>query len=251
MHFLLTNDDGYDAEGLATLRAVAEPLGRITVVAPRHSQSGCGHAATYRGPVRVRRLDDAGPVPVHVCHGTPADCVRLGLTTLTDEPVDWVLSGINRGSNLGVDVLYSGTVAAAREAAMLGSRAIAFSLCVREDVETNWARAAQWTADLLERLVRRDDKPPIVWNVNLPLSNAAAPAVHMAPMACAPLPMQFEGTAAEGDRTTDYLYNGNYFQRQAKPDTDVAVVFNGGIAVTPLGLDATDHSLLDVPGGLD
>jgi 5'-nucleotidase len=244
MHLLLTNDDGYDAEGLTALYAAAAPLGRITVVAPRRPWSAQSHAVTY-GPIRVESVEHPAMGPVHVCDGTPADCVRLALTVLTTEPVDWVLSGINCGANIGTTMLYSGTVAAAREAAVLGSRGMAFSQYVRDEVDLDWERARTWVAHLLPQLLARHDAPGVTWNVNLPLSNVVSPRARVVPMTCASLPMEFEAVQTDVKGATDYRYCGDYSWSRIEPDMDVAAVFDGDIAITPIGLDATTPQLLD------
>ncbi len=246
MHFLLTNDDGYDAGGLAALKAAVEPFGKVTVAAPRRSHSGKSHAVTYNEAIAVELTDHAGLGPVHVCDGSPADCVRLALTKLVSEPVDWVLAGINRGANLGVDVFYSGTVAAAREASIMGCGAVSFSQYVRRDVEVDWDRAQAWVSGLLPQFVRLDNHQGTIWNVNFPLSTTVSPAVRVVPLACDPLPMDFDAVEGEAAGVTRYLYSGDYSSRSAGPDTDVAVAFASDIAVTPIWQNATKSSLLDV-----
>jgi len=245
MHFLLTNDDAYDAAGLAALREAVGSLGRVTVAAPRHPQSGQGHAVTYAAPIRVETLDRPGLGRVHVCEGSPADCVRLALTTLAEDPVDWVLAGINRGANLGVDVLYSGTVAAAREAAIMGCRAAAFSQYVRRDVEQDWERSTRWTAGLLRQMIARNLAPGVIWNVNLPLPGVAAPRVQATSLARISLPMAFEVVDDAGPAGRSYRYCGRYADRRGEPGSDVAAVFDSAISVTPLGLDPTEPTLLE------
>src|SRR5690606_36482179 len=122
MKFLLTNDDGYQADVIAALRAAVATRGENIVVAPSKSYSGCGHQITDKALI----LTENGGPGVHIIHGTPADCTRLGLLQLASD-CDWVLSGINEGANLAGDIFMSGTAAAVREAAISGKKAIAFS----------------------------------------------------------------------------------------------------------------------------
>src|SRR5207249_146420 len=144
MKFLLTNDDGIDAEGLAALRAAAEAIGRSLVVAPSACHSGGGHQVTTHGPIRVCRRDEQ----CFVIEGTPADCVRVGLDRLAPE-TNWVLSGINHGGNLGADLYMSGTAAAVREGVLHGKPGIAVSHYHRKGIDPlDWPRAARWLAPI-------------------------------------------------------------------------------------------------------
>ena len=136
MKFLLTNDDGIDAAGLEALRSAALTLGDPVVVAPAGPQSGVSHAVTWHEGVRIEPRGDKR----YAIHGTPADCVRLGLLKVIPD-AKWILSGINHGANLGADVHYSGTVAAVREAVLHGWPGIAVSHYRKSKVEFDWARA--------------------------------------------------------------------------------------------------------------
>src|SRR5262245_7516831 len=148
LRFLLTNDDGIDAPGLAALAAAARHLGETVTVAPAGPCSSCGHQVTT---TRSVRLNDHGEGRYSV-EGWPADCVRVALHGAA-ERVDWVLSGINAGGNLGADVYVSGTVAAVREAALLGLPGVALSHYKRRESEFDWLRAAAWVRRLLPELL--------------------------------------------------------------------------------------------------
>lgn len=242
-HVLLTNDDGFDAPGLAAMYAALEGLARVDVIAPARPASSGGHAVTDHGCVQVerRRVEPFGPI--HIVHGTPADCVRLGLVELMNPLPDWVIAGINRGGNLGVDVYYSGTVAAAREAAILGVPAIAVSQFVRRDVTLDWPRATEWTRRVLERLFELpiNERPPI-WNVNLPAltANKQPLSTRVAPTAVAPLQVCYaKKTESKADGCATYEFAGEYGRRPAPPGTDVALTFEGHITISPLALDTT------------
>src|SRR5436853_363994 len=144
MQFLLTNDDGIDAQRLAALAAAAEALGPAIWIAPHTHLSGCGHRVTTDQPIRlIPRGHERWAID-----GTPADCVRVALAKLAPE-VDWVLAGMNHGGNLGADVYHSGTVAAVREAAYHGKPAIAFSQYRKRGQEIDWDRARSWMALVL------------------------------------------------------------------------------------------------------
>lgn len=227
MRFLLTNDDGIAAPGLEALRSAARRLGEITVVAPVAPCSSCGHQVTTHRPVQAL---DHGPGEVAV-EGWPADCVRVALHGL-EVQADWVLSGVNAGGNLGADVYVSGTVAAVREAALLGKPAIAFSHYKRRDLAFDWTRAADWVSALLNRLCRQPVQQGTFWNVNLPHLDpgAADPEVVFCPLDPNPLPVAYH---RDGDR---YVYAGNYHGRPRQQGSDVQVCFAGGIAVSLLRL---------------
>jgi len=224
MRLLLTNDDGVEAPGLQALIEAVDGAGEAMVVAPSEARSGCGHATTTDRAFRMRQL--AGDR--YAVEGTPADCVRVAIHRFRGQ-VDWVLAGINSGGNLGVDVYHSGTVAAAREAALRGIPAIAFShYRNRPLTDQDWKRAADWTRVLLVDLLRRPAARGAFWNVNLPIlaPEAACPEVVFCPLDPSPLPLSFDG---DGEML---LYNGVYAKRPRISAADVDVCFGGKIAVT-------------------
>ena len=151
---LLTNDDGWDAPGLAALREASKGLGDCRVMAPLGPKSGCGHVVTTHAPIATV---DQPPGRVAV-DGSPADCVRVALHRL-GPGIDWVLSGINAGGNLGADLHHSGTAAAVREAALHGVRGIAISHYIARGRTIDWDRAARWTASVLRDLMARPPEP--------------------------------------------------------------------------------------------
>jgi 5'-nucleotidase len=227
MRFLLTNDDGIDAPGLAALAEVAAALGEAVVVAPVEHQSGCSHRVTTGRPFRLHtRSNDR-----HAVAGTPADCVRVALHGLVPG-VDWVLSGINEGGNLGADVYHSGTVAAVREAVLHGVPGVAISHYHKRGWTIDWARAAAWVLPVLRDLLHGPWTPGTFWNINLPHLEAGAqtPEAVLCPVDPAPLPLSFR---LEGDL---FHYNGNYHERRRAPGSDVDVCFGGRIAVSKVTL---------------
>jgi 5'-nucleotidase len=228
MRFLLTNDDGIEAPGLQALLEAVDGAGEALVAAPADAQSGCGHSTTTDRPFRVRQLGAAR----FAVEGTPADCVRAALHRFGGH-FDWVLSGINSGGNLGVDVYHSGTVAAVREAALRGVPAIAFShYRNRVLTDQDWRRAAGWTRSLLQELLQHSIEPGVFWNVNLPVpaSDGACPEVVFCPLDPSPLPLSFDG---DGEML---LYNGVYAQRPRIRGADVEACFGGKIAVTRISV---------------
>jgi 5'-nucleotidase len=229
MKFLLTNDDGIAATGLVALDRAARSLGETVWAAPHVHLSGCSHRVTTDQPLRVTQLDPGSAR--WAIEGTPADCVRVGLAHLAPE-ADWVLSGLNHGGNLGADVHISGTVAAVREAVLLGKPGIALSQYHKRNQEIDWDRSIRWAAAVLADLVSRSWAPGTFWNVNFPHlgPNDPEPRVVDCPLETGPLPLSFRQEAGL------FHYNGNYHQRPRQPGTDVDVCFSGNIAVTRIVL---------------
>lgn len=225
MQLLLTNDDGIDAPGLAALEDIARRFGRPTIIAPAQALSGCSHRVTTDRPLQVRACGASR----YCVDGTPADCVRLAIDQIAPAAT-WVLSGINAGGNLGVDVYHSGTVAAAREAALHGLPAVAVSHYRHKGSPIDWQRVLPWIEPLLRELMNRRHEPGEFWNVNLPHlhDGQPAPQVVFCPLDPSPLPLRF-APSADG-----YLYDGRYHQRPRRPGTDIDVCFGGHIAVTEL-----------------
>ena len=222
MKLLLTNDDGIDAEGLATLARVAQALGDVTVVAPHVLLSGCSHRVTDKQPLELTQVDGSR----YALSGTPADCTRVGLRHL-DVDADWVLSGINHGSNLGTDIYMSGTVAAVREAALLGRPAIAFSQYHRPENTIDWSVTAAMAARVLAELLPQSEQVGTYWNVNLPdRVDASAAEIVFCPHDPQPMPVEFE------HRDGRLHYTGNYHDRPRHDGADIDVCFSGNIAVT-------------------
>jgi 5'-nucleotidase len=246
MRILVTNDDGYLAGGLQALASAARGLGDVTVVAPDREQSATSHSLTLHYPLRVRRVDD----DVQVVDGTPTDCVMLAIGTLLEERPDFVLSGVNHGANLGDDVLYSGTVAAAMEATILGIPAIAVS-----HVGKDHDRVPDWTAPLtalLKQLMTRTDFPPeTLLNVNLP----AVPPDEAAGIRVTTLGRRaYVGslTRATDPNGREYFWiGGGESEWWGGPDSDFRAIHEGYISVTPLHLDLTNYRLLEALDGWD
>ncbi len=230
MRVLLTNDDGIHAPGLRALEAAVTQLGwQPLIVAPATEQSMCGHRITTHQPLRI---DTLAPHR-HAVHGTPADCVRLALFALDLRP-DLVLSGINAGGNLGQDIVISGTLAAAREAAYHGHRSLALSHYLIRDLAVDWQRTATWAAALLRELLPHDQPPRTYWNINLPHlphhQQELPPRVRCTP-AHSPLNVSYAQNAQGA-----YLYTASYAERPRDPGSDVEVCFSGKVALTLLHL---------------
>lgn len=224
---VITNDDGIDAPGIAALERAIEGLGQCAVVAPFGPYSGCGHVVTTHAPITISEKGRGR----YAVEGTPADCARLAINRLVPG-LDYLISGINAGGNLGTDVFHSGTVAAAREAAIQGRPAIAVSHYIARGRQIDWERAARWAGAVIERLLESPWEPGTYWNVNLPHTAADAPDpdVVFCPLDPSPLPVayRFDDTGMIAH------YCGDYQSRARIPGGDVEVCFAGRIAVTLL-----------------
>ena len=249
MRILLSNDDGVFAPGLAALRAAAEEMGEVTVAAPQSGQSAVGHAITLDDPLEVQDVALPGGGSALSIAGRPADCVRLAIRRLLPSLPDLVLSGINAGANVGVNVFYSGTVAAAAEAAMLGIPAVAISAaCATGEYDFAAAgRACRW---VLRCLIDGGLSAGELLNVNVPAGPGAQPCgVRVVPQSTAEISDVYHLCRSEGDSRAYHLGAKYSFAHQA--DTDVHALAEGFITVTPLHVDMTNHDRLVSLGRLD
>ena len=221
MGIIITNDDGIDAPGIRALYAALD--GKKTIIAPRDHHSGCGHQVTTHKPLLITRRS----VEEIAVHGTPADCSRIGITHL--EPnAEWIISGINAGGNLGVDLYISGTAAAAREAAILGKKAIAISHWIREAKPIDWELASSLARIVLKELLTKHLPERYFWNVNLPhvFKGEKEPMLIFCEPSNDPLPVEFKRVGDE------FYYTGEYPKRPRQANTDVDVCFSGNIAIS-------------------
>lgn len=241
MRILLTNDDGIFAPGLMAMYDELARMGEVHVVAPAGVQSGGSHAITIRNPVFWRSVQVNGAFRGTSVEGTPADCVKLALGALLPEKPDLVVSGINSGLNTGIHVLYSGTVAAAIEGAILGCPAVAVSLQLYRDMD--YARAARMSRTIIEQLVSRGLKAGQVWNVNIPEIKPGWPrGVRIAPQSVQPTLDRLEQRSDPSGREY-YWLSGDFEDMKDSAETDLRVVREGYICVTPLQFNLTDVGL--------
>ncbi|NLF32601.1 MAG: 5'/3'-nucleotidase SurE [Planctomycetes bacterium] len=244
MRILLTNDDGILAPGLRALHRAAADLGEIHVVAPWSPQSAAGHSITLHDRMTAERIEvDGAPWGIRV-DGRPADCVKLAFKELVGEPIDLVLSGINHGANVGINVLYSGTVAAAAEGAILGARAVAFSQALGRTAVDYEASARRCRA-VLDVLLAGDLGPGHLVAVNLPIQDDGPPVgVRVDRQAVGRIRESYAVQAGEKGRTWYQLTDG-YEYNAPSPDTDVGALHDRYISVTPLHVDLTDTRRLE------
>ncbi len=243
MRILLSNDDGYFAPGLAALVEGLAPLGEITVVAPERDRSGASNSLTLDRPLSLHKA----PNGFMYVNGTPTDCVHMAVTGILDFEPDLVVSGINNGSNMGDDTLYSGTVAAATEGYLLGIPSIAVSLVGSEF--KHYATAARIARELVERLARAPFGAPVLLNVNVPdLPYESVNGVEVTRLGrrhkAQPV---VPGKNPRGE--TVYWVGPAGGAREAGPGTDFHALEKGTVSVTPLQVDLTHASQIPLVAG--
>jgi 5'/3'-nucleotidase len=238
MNILLSNDDGIQSEGLTALETILGKVGEIFTVAPDRAQSSMSHALTLHRPLRVYEL---APRRLAV-DGTPVDCVKLSLTGLLPRKPDLVVSGINKGPNLGDDIIYSGTVSAAIEGALLGIPAIAVSLVAFKDFD--FRAAAEFTATLVEHIAARGIPPKTLLNVNIP----PCPKNEIKGWRVTRMGKRHysENIVERVDpRGSKYYWiGGDDLGFADEEGTDCKTVAEGYVSVTPLQVDLTDYKIL-------
>lgn len=257
MNILISNDDGYDSAGIQALARAMRTLGEVTVVAPHRQRSTAGHSLTLHKPLRVIEVGEGW----YATTGTPADCIYLGIRHILKKKPDLVVSGINAGANLGTDVFYSGTVAAAREAALMGVRSFAFSLvdsphvaakiveeplrfddaAKRVEEPLRFDDAAKSAVDVVEKLKGVSLSKFVYVNVNIP--NVAYSDVKGIRVARQGVRFYANDVATRRDpRGREYHWiGGSYVGFEPDPDCDCAALETNYVSVTPLSMDCTQN----------
>jgi 5'-nucleotidase len=245
MHVLISNDDGVDAPGIRVLAQTLGRLGRVTIFAPDRDRSGASNSLTLDRPIRVTQLEP----DVYRVAGTPTDCVHLALCgSLEDEP-DIVVSGINNASNLGDDVIYSGTVAAAMEGRFLGLPAIAVSLCSRDHLPVHFESAARATALLIERLLVDPLPADTILNVNVP--DRPWNAIRGFEVTRLGRRHRAEPCVMQTDPRGRPVYwiGPPGPEQDAGPGTDFDAVRRGFVSISPIHVDLTRYQALEKVAG--
>ena len=241
MKILVSNDDGYRAEGIRALCDALKDLGAVTVVAPDRNRSGASNSLTLDVPLRVQETE---PDVFCVLGGTPTDCVHLAISGLFNYRHDMVVSGVNDGANLGDDVLYSGTVAAAVEGRFLGLPTIAVSLCTGTAGGAHFATGAEVARRLVAQLLHSPLERALILNVNVP----DVPFAQLRGFRASRLGYRHrsEGVMRAKDPRGRPVYwiGAAGAEQDAGPGTDFDVVAQGFVSVTPLQVDLTRHTAL-------
>ncbi len=245
---LISNDDGINAPGLKVLERVIRPLAaEVTVVAPETEQSAASHSLTLRRPLRIRKVSPGR----YAVNGTPTDSVLLAVNQIMkDSPPDLVLSGINRGGNLGEDVTYSGTVAAAMEGTLLGCPAMALSQVTDDNRAARWGTARHWVGDVVSRLMALTWPRNVLINVNFPdLPARSVTGIEITRQGR----RKIGGSVAEGKdpRGQTYFWIGaQRVEDRFRPGTDLEAVSRGVISITPLSMDLTHAPTIKALGAV-
>jgi 5'/3'-nucleotidase len=246
VRILLTNDDGIHAPGLRALRKELMRLGEVVVVAPATEQSAVGHSVTLLTPLIVQDMfDEEKKFMGWAVEGRPADCVKLALLELLPEPPDLIVSGMNAGSNAGINVLYSGTVAAAIEGAFFKRTSIAVSLEYTKPKPLDFPRAARYARQVIEQILAQAPPTGTLFNVNIPsLEKGPVLGVRVVPQNIAPYVEKFDRRTDPRGRT--YFWTGSVLDcPNPHPDTDVTALADSFITVTPLQFDLTQAVMLE------
>lgn len=234
MHFLISNDDGYLAEGLSVLREALLPFGRVSAVAPMRDQSGKSQSLTLNAPIQLRHVDDG----IYCVDGTPADCMHIALTDLFAHDLpDMVLTGINHGANLGDDTLYSGTVGAATEGFLRGIPSLALSMPGKGSYA--WDTAKQVLHQLLVQHMSHWLAHPCLLNINIPnvpIDQIAGTKEAYLGQRHRPNP----AIAIESPRGQPFYWIGDLGQALLLPESDFLAIHEHYVSITPLTLDLTD-----------
>jgi 5'-nucleotidase len=247
MLILLTNDDGIYAPGLAALQGELSALGEVVVVAPATEQSGVGHSITYLAPLTVKEIfrPDSRKGAAHwgwAVEGSPADCVKLGVHQFCPRKPDLVVSGINGGCNAGINVLYSGTVAAAIEGAFFGVTSLAVSL--EYDEHAPFEKAAALARRIIEQILAQKAPGPQLYNMNIPLAALNGRAeVCTVPMNVTRYDDRFEKRQDPWGRDYYWLIGGPPDQIPGH-ETDLSTLARGKVALTPLDYNLTRQTAL-------
>lgn len=237
---LISNDDGITAPGIKALVEVMQEIGEVIVVAPDKPQSAMGHAITINQPLRLTKVDQFPGVVSYQCSGTPVDCVKLAIDKLLTRKPDLMVSGINHGSNASINVIYSGTMSAAVEAAIDGMPAIGFSLC-----DYRWDADFEVVKPYVRRIALeylRNGLPyGTLLNVNLPVPEGGIKGVKVCRQAVAKWKEDFDERLDPFNRKY-YWMTGRFVNMDKGEDTDEWALAHGYVSIVPTQFDLTDHS---------
>ena len=244
---LVSNDDGIYSKGIKALAEVASEFGEVIIVAPDRQQSAVGHAITLETPLRVQKLTVAGIFDGLAINGTPADSVKLAHDQLLGIKPDLVLSGINHGSNAGINILYSGTVSAATEGTVLGYPSIAVS-CTDYDNDADLTGCKDAARRVIRFVLKRGLAKGVTLNVNAP--SGKFNGIQWARMADSRYVEEYEARKDPFNRAY-YWMSGRFELLDEGTDADIHLLNEGYATVTPIQYDLTDYSLLTAVSGED
>ena len=243
---LVTNDDGISSKGIRLLTEIASHFGKVVVVAPDKAQSAMGHAITVSQPLHLKKsflFDDLG-IEAYACSGTPADCVKIAHNVVFDnQKPDLVLSGVNHGSNTSISVLYSGTMAAAIEAALKGISSIGFSYC---DYNQNLSvdHLAEYIQQIIDETLQKKLPKNVALNVNFPANTQDIKGIKVCRQAKASWEEHFD-LRANPFGAEYYWLAGDFVNEEDAKDTDEWAIANNYVAVVPCMYDLTAYKAID------
>lgn len=242
MKILLTNDDGYNAPGILTLYKMLQSYHQVILVAPDREKSAVGHGITLNEPMRINTIHSNGENRVYAIAGTPADCIKLGLSEFFTTPPDLVISGINPGSNTGVNINYSGTVGAAREAALNGIPSMAVSIFNKGE-KLDYNGVSRFVAKIADKI--HDYRLPFgtFLNINVPgVPIDEVRGIKITRQASNNVSKNFEKRTDPKNR--DYFWYAQIEKPDDQPGTDVNALSRNYISITPIQCDTTDYRTL-------
>jgi 5'-nucleotidase len=239
LKILVTNDDGIDAPGIHILAESLKELGDVTIVAPLKEQSAVGHGITMQIPLRVIKYNKNGSFFGYAVNGTPADCVKIGIRNILKEKPDLVVSGINHGSNTAINIIYSGTVSAAREAAIMDVPSIAISLT--NHAAKDFAYSAKIAKLVASKLIGKDLPVGTLLNVNVPdVPEDEIKGILLTKQGKSKWDDVYEERKDPAGREY-YWLTGNLLEVDTEMETDQFAIKNNYVSVTPIHFDLTDY----------
>ena len=239
MKILVTNDDGIDAAGIAALKKSLSEIGEVTIIAPRYEQSAVGHGITMHTPLRVHEYYKNGVFFGYAVEGTPADCIKIGIRNILKESPDLVVSGINHGSNTAINIIYSGTVSGAREAAIMDVPSIAISVANHAVKDFNYAGKV---ANLLALKIKEHGLPlGTLLNVNVPdIPESEIAGILVTKQGKSKWDDVYEKRTDPAGR--DYYWlTGDMMKADSDIEFDQAAIGKNYVTVTPIHFDLTDY----------
>ncbi|MGO5064817.1 5'/3'-nucleotidase SurE [Clostridium sp. LCP25S3_F8] len=244
MNILLTNDDGIDAEGINTLAKLLSKYHNVIMVAPEDQRSASGHSITIYEPIVVKQVRKPYDIEAYSISGTPADCVKVALDKLISNNIDIVISGINKGLNMGNDILYSGTVSAAIEGSMYKIPSIAVSAEFVRGKKENYEIAAKYTLEIINRVKKEKLKNDVVLNLNIPFcSEEEIKGIKVCKVGNRIFNTRFSEEIDE-DGNKILKLEGD-INKNINDDTDVYYIRNKYVTLTPLHYDLTNFNILE------
>ena len=244
MNILITNDDGIYSEGIIKLAEAVEEFGEIVIIGPNRERSATGHAITMHNPLRIEEITFLGTkYKIFAINGTPADCVKLGVEGVLSQRPDLVLSGINKGPNLGTDVIYSGTVSAAIEASIYGIPSIAFSLAGFKNYDFELAKDI--VKKIVDIVIKDDILKKSIFNVNIPVcSREEIKGFKITKLGFRRYKDNFVKRMDPRGRVY-YWLSGEVVEEVCDDNSDICAVRNKYVSITPIHFDLTDHVLFE------